>query len=341
MSNKPPLRSYKAPLLLHVELTTRCPLHCPQCYCSQDSIKDISKDKLFGFLREAGELKIANIALSGGEPLTYPYLIEVMKYITEQGMRSIMATSGCGLTKEYLKDIQSAGIGSLWISLNGSSEEINQQSREGFREAIYALKLLQKTSLIYGINWVARQDNAYDFPNIVKLAKQYGVKYINILGLKPDSQMEVTSYVSGKALTALGDFIKSFQDPSVKISVERCFSDLRTYLYGNNYTGIDAGCGAGRYLMAIDVEGKLMPCRHLPYAEKQSNIRDYWFKSNRLYELRNIEENIKKPCSNSDYSRNCQTYRATGMKYYNDFYSGEKQCPIFKEFLDERVVRGD
>lgn len=104
-----PLRLFGAPTLIHIELTTRCPLRCPQCYAHQEEGMDFDKTLLFRFLEEAATLKVIHIALSGGEPLLYPHLTETIAYIRNLGMRSTMATSGLGLTPRNLRELMQAG----------------------------------------------------------------------------------------------------------------------------------------------------------------------------------------------------------------------------------------
>ena len=55
---KAPLRAMKAPEIMNIELTTRCPLRCPQCYCDLNQGQDIKKEVALKYLEEAVRLKI-------------------------------------------------------------------------------------------------------------------------------------------------------------------------------------------------------------------------------------------------------------------------------------------
>lgn len=328
-------RFLKAPMLMHVELTTRCPLNCKQCYCDLSTGKDIDKSMLFSYLEEAAEIGIKNIAFSGGEPLVYPYLVDVISYATKLGLYSAVATSGYGLDKNKIDELEGAGISQIYISLNGSTKEIHNKSRDAFEESIKALKLLRASNIKYAINWVARKDNAKDFGNLVKLAKEYEVSQIAILVLKPDSKYQIDNYLNDEEFFDLARLLRKYNDRDLPIYVESCYSNLRAYLLSNRNKGIMAGCTAGRYLMAIDVEGRFMPCRHLPFPEKYPSIKEYWNDSATLRKLRVIEENIKDPCRNCKYMKNCLSCRATSIKLYDDFYAGDKMCPVPKKKDEE------
>lgn len=323
-----PLRSFRGPKLIHLELTSRCPLHCPQCYNYLAPKQDLPLETVYTYLQEARELGVFQIALSGGEPLLYPHLNKVVQRIKELGMKSTIATSGLGLTAERLADLANSGIGWVWISLNGSNDAVHSLSRDGYQEAILALEQLKHTSLLYGINWVARRDNVHDFPKLVALAHKYKVKTINILRLKPDEGNHVENYLEGSEFGNLGDYLKEYSDEQLTISVETCYSPLRTYLYGNRLKGIAAGCAAGRILMAVDVEGKFRPCRHLRYPESYSSIKDYWFESKILKQLRLTEEHVTGLCENCSHVEHCRTCRASCQQLFGGFYAGEERCPL-------------
>jgi hypothetical protein len=68
-------RAFDTPLLMNLELTTRCPFRCPQCYCSLEGGKDLAYDKALYWIREAAKNKMQTVNLSGGETLVYPHLL--------------------------------------------------------------------------------------------------------------------------------------------------------------------------------------------------------------------------------------------------------------------------
>lgn len=319
---------FKAPELLHIELTSRCPLRCSQCYCDLTNGKDFNRERLFIILQNAAEMKISSIALSGGEPLLYPHLIEAIEFIHKSGIYCTMATSGYGLTKEMVKALEKAGIDQIWISINGSNATIHNQSRDCFHESLEALVLLKSSSIKYGINWVARKDNVKDFQNVVVLAKAHGCQCINVLLLKPDSQMALNELLVGESFFEFADYLKSYKDEKLPIYVENCYAYLKAYLNKDRFIRSLFGCDAGRKMMAVSVEGEFMPCRHLFNAEKMDSMKDYWEKSDFLKSLRETDKKIQEPCKDCNNAKYCRSCRATAIKVYNDLYSGGKNCPI-------------
>lgn len=327
------LRSLCVPEIMNIELTTRCPLRCPQCYCDLNQGKDIKKEVALQYINQAAALKIPFINLSGGETLVYPHLIELIEHIHSKGLCSAIAISGWGFDFQKLQELKRAGIDEIYVSLNGSTEEVNKRSREGYQLAIEALKVLKADGETdYYINWVARNDNVEDFPQMVSLAKEYGVKQIVVLESKPDAEYTMQASLSKDNFYMLAEFLKKHNQEEISIGVEPCFSPLLAYLHNRffvNYnTGIDKGCGAGRNSMAVDVNGALIPCRHLLHSEGYRFIEEYWQESEVLNLLRRFEDNKGEPCKNCGLQKNCLSCRAVADKVNGQLFSGNTYCPI-------------
>lgn len=328
-----PLRAMSTPEIMNIELTTRCPLRCPQCYCDLNQGQDIEKEVALKYLKQAARLKIPFINLSGGETLVYPHLNELLEYISEHGLNSAIAISGWGFDKARLEELKQAGVDEIYVSLNGSTPEINGLSRDGYEMAIASLLLLQADGQVnYYINWVARNDNVRDFPSLVSLAQKYGAKGLVILESKPDASYVLQATLSKDNFLMLAHYLKNYNQEAIPIQVEPCFSPLRAYI--NNYyllnrnIGFNKGCGAGRNAMAVDVDGNLIPCRHLLYSETFESIEDYWWHSPVLNRLRQFEDYRGEPCQSCYLNNNCISCRAVADKVQKNLFSGNNYCSV-------------
>lgn len=330
---KAPLRSLHSPEIMNIELTTCCPLRCPQCYCDLNQGKDIKKEIALKYIEQAASLQIPYINLSGGETLVYPYLTDLLELISIRGLNSAIAISGWGFDQVRLKELKRAGVDEIYVSLNGSSQEINELSRDGYDMAVNALRLLQMDQQVdYYINWVARNDNIDDFPELVQLAQSFGVKGIVILESKPDASYVLQATLSKDKFFMLANYLKKHDQQSIHIEVEPCFSPLRAYInnsyFWNRNTGVNKGCGAGRNAMAVDVDGNLIPCRHLLYPESYNSIEDYWWNSQLLNKLREYEDHKEEPCLHCYLTNNCISCRAVADKVEKNLFSGNRYCVI-------------
>ena len=221
--------------------------------------------------------------------------------------------------------------GILW--LNGSTETINRQSRDGYALAVQALAILQQENdPDYLINWVAHRHNVEDFPALVALAESFGVKTVAVMAFKPDSRHELPSLPSREQLVYLADFIKKYPAGHLKIGIESCFSPLRALVgqkfFVNLNQGIDKGCQAGRDSLSVSVDGKLTPCRHLEIAENHGSIAEYWQHSKVIGQLRAVEQETRLPCRGCSYGRYCLHCMAVSWKMHGELFKGNDFCEL-------------
>lgn len=326
---------YETPCLMNLELTTKCPLRCPQCYCSLEGGKDLSPDMAEHWIREAKRANVQSINLSGGETMCYPHIHQVVQSIALKGMEANIAISGYRFSKAELDQFIQDGIGEICVSLNGPTEEINRLTRDGYGMAIHALEVLRESKFPRTcINWVMHSNNAETFRDMLELAEEYCVSALAVMVFKPDAECERKSLPSREQMLSVATLIKKYKGP-VKIEIESCFSQMRalvgrTFFFNKN-VGVTRGCGAGRDAVSITVDGKITPCRHLEIEEDFVDLTEYWSQSRTLQELRSVEKEMKKPCSDCGFRRNCLPCMAVNLKMNGSLYMGESTCELWRE----------
>jgi len=93
------------------EPTFKCNLACDGCYRrneneSHKSLEQIKEElKVFTRLR-----KCDGISIAGGDPLTHPEIIDIVRMIKELDIKPIINTNGTLLTKELLIELKKAGV---------------------------------------------------------------------------------------------------------------------------------------------------------------------------------------------------------------------------------------
>lgn len=329
-------RAYRNPVIMNIELTTKCPLRCPQCYVHLNDGKEIDPEVAIRRIREAKTVGIDTICLSGGETLCYSHLSELIRECRSLGLRSAVAISGIYADRDTLAGMIEDGVDEIFVSLNGSTEEINSLTRDGYGPAVKALESLRELHFENTrINWVMHDNNAHDLQGMIELCESFGVSELVILAFKPDSSSEWKSFPSAAQMEEAARLIKTYKGP-VTITAEACFSQLRALLgrsalLGNRNTGISRGCGAGRDGVSVNVDGKLTPCRHLDVIGEYDSIAEYWEKSPFLQKLRSVEDSRKEPCRGCVYEKNCLPCMATGCMLHGELTYGLKECRLAAE----------
>src|SRR5437764_5352620 len=111
------------PLGLLAELTHRCPLGCP--YCSNPLALDKREDELYTsawlrVFREAAELGVLQLHLSGGEPGVRRDLVDLAAGAHGAGLYTNLITSAVGITEETLGALAQSGLDHVQISIQDS-----------------------------------------------------------------------------------------------------------------------------------------------------------------------------------------------------------------------------
>ena len=163
-----------APIYVRVKPTNSCNHNCFYCvynpefssiHPESDRNAMISKEKMMEILRDLREMKVKAITYSGGgEPLTYPYIIEVLKKTLDYKIDLSMITNGQHLFGEAAELL---GKG-RWVrvSLDYPDEEtfakIRGQSKELFHQIKKNLKdfySIKDPHCSFGVNCVIREHN--------------------------------------------------------------------------------------------------------------------------------------------------------------------------------------
>lgn len=111
---------------LRVSLTDRCNFRCP--YCMPETPQWLPKDQLLSFDQRrllirilVTELGITHLRLTGGEPLLYPQLVELLhelKPLRSEGLQRISITSNGFLLANQANALASAGVDDINVSLD-------------------------------------------------------------------------------------------------------------------------------------------------------------------------------------------------------------------------------
>jgi MoaA/NifB/PqqE/SkfB family radical SAM enzyme len=117
---------------LSVEVTTRCNLNCGHCFAKAalEEFSDMSYDMAAQAAREGREAGFSTFHITGGEPLLWPGLFDLLGHAAELDYEKIIInTNGLLLEKKICERLAAFGD-KIWLtcSLNGS-QKIHDQIR--------------------------------------------------------------------------------------------------------------------------------------------------------------------------------------------------------------------
>jgi PqqA peptide cyclase len=297
------------PLALIAELTHRCPLHC--VYCSnplelQARNLELSTEDWSRVFQEAAQLGVLQADFTGGEPLTRPDILELIRAARAAGLYVNLITSGLPLDESRLEALVAAGLDHFQLSFQGAREETAQEisGTKSHAQKLRVLEWLKRHRVAVTLNFVIHRRNIEQLPEMLALAESssasrvefanvqyYGWAFANRDSLLPTREQ----------LTQSIDFLKKAQERLAgKIRVE--------YVVPDYYAKYPKPCmgGWGRKLMLITPSGDALPChaaRVIPSLSfenvKNRSLREIWEESGAFQKFRG-ESWMQEPCKTCD-----------------------------------------
>jgi uncharacterized radical SAM superfamily Fe-S cluster-containing enzyme len=229
-----------------IEVTDICNLACPGCFRRNN----------FEGHRPLGEIKkeilqcremtnCSRISISGGEPLLYPDIIEVVKFITSLKLKCIILSNGELLTPDFATKLRKAGLYQFFLHVDSGQNRpgwTNKTESEMNDLRQYYVDMVHKTGrLKCGFNMTIRHSNLDEVSDIVRWyqANIDRVSHLSLIAFRgiPNDVANVMCVNEQKIeLDSLPDAIKP--DEEIDISsidiLEKLSADLE-YIYPSAY----------------------------------------------------------------------------------------------------------
>ncbi|MGE5812194.1 MAG: radical SAM protein [Ignavibacteria bacterium] len=160
-----------------LEPTAKCNLYCDGCYRKNEgdghkSIEQISGDlDVFTRLRKADGVSIA-----GGDPLTHPQIIDIVKMVKERKLKPIINTNGLALTKELLSQLKKAGVYGFTFHIDSKQQRPHWKNKTEIElnelRYHYAKMLADEGNISCAFNSTVYEDTLHYVPELVKWAEK-------------------------------------------------------------------------------------------------------------------------------------------------------------------------
>ena len=174
------------PLAMLAELTHRCPLACPYCSNPLELTRksaEISAAAWADVFRQAADLGVLQLHLSGGEPASRTDLVQIVASARQAGLYANLITSGIGLTPRRLEELEDAGLDHVQLSLQGVRPETADRIggyRGGFARKVGIAGEITRLGFPLTINAVMHRHNLDDLPETIRFAADLGARRIEI-----------------------------------------------------------------------------------------------------------------------------------------------------------------
>lgn len=160
-------------------ITSRCNENCKFCYrIMTNSENDLERNKKI--LELLSLLSVNKISWTGGEPLLYPNLIELLKMSKSYGIVNNLITNGKLLSKEKITELEPY-LDYITLSYDSIDSITNKIIGRGAEHGAHVLETLDyihdnKTDVKIKINTLVSKYNKEDVTSIGKILLKYNIE---------------------------------------------------------------------------------------------------------------------------------------------------------------------
>jgi len=319
------------PLTVTFELTLRCNLRCVHCYNfdrAQPSLPvlgprqaggELRDDEIFRILDELRDEGCLFLALSGGEALSHPRLVDFVAHAARGGMIPTVKTNATMLDEATARALREAGCASVEVSVYGACAETHDAfvKMEGaFERTVRGVRAARAAGLDGKLAFVLHRRNAGEVTAMIALAEELGVAY----GLDPQltarydgTTSSLDERLDGAALEALYRGPLAALVPPPPSEADRAAPSLQ--------------CACARSVAGITAFGEVYPCIGAPLPSgslRERSFRAIWRESPQLTWIRGLRREDFATCVRCDHAPHCR--RSSGVLLANSGdYTGPRR----------------
>ncbi len=272
-------RAAPKPLYAVWEITLACDLGCKHCGSRAGPERDteLSTAQCLEVVEQLSDQGFREVTLIGGEAYLREDWDLIAAAITAKGMTCGITTGGRALDEDRVKRAVDAGISSISVSIDGLEETHDAQrgAPGSWRSAIEASRRIAASPMRLSTN---TQVNRLSLPELVGLAdllveldsKAWQIQLTVPMGrgadrpdlpLQPYELLEffpLLEWIKQERLSAAG--VRLFPGNNVGY-----FGPFEASLRFGGDKGMHwAGCGAGKWCVGLEADGKIKGCPSLP-----------------------------------------------------------------------------
>ena len=240
---------------VQLQYNYKCNFKCRHCSISthqQSKRRVLTPSDVKDLCKQMDEYGLAQLDLTGGEPLIFKDLDEVIKAIDSSKFYLMCDTNGWFMTEEKATHLKVLGVDKVQISL----DSLNAQAHDHFRRrkgsysrVMKAIECIKNADLVVMISTVVTKDRVYseEFVDFIKFARSSGA-YLNVI-----PPMPVGEWAGRRDLMLSEDDLKHLDKLRSEYDMQLVHNRIKHF-------GIDYGCLCAKKILSINAFGDVMPC---------------------------------------------------------------------------------
>lgn len=267
-----------------LEITRVCPLNCSICSSSSERSSkdgDLNYEEIKKIIDEGIKLGLEKLLISGGEPLSFPHIFDVIEYAKNNNIYVELYSCGnkCNnnslspLGTDILTQLERRKLDKIIFTIHGSNSDTHDNITQmplSYDNLIKTLDIFKESDVQKELHFVPVKTNYTQIPEIIEIAKKYSISTISILRFVPQGRGLKSKKVHSldkKEIYNLSNIIKSCidkksdDDPCIRLgSPLNCFN-----IKGEK--SLTSYCSAGNGKITIRPDGHVIPCVSLKWCD--------------------------------------------------------------------------
>lgn len=313
-------------LSMEIEFNRECNFNCIYCYAQNgaNGKTELTKDECKDVINQANKLGARKIVILGGEPMLYPHIMEMLKFIKGLGMDIELFTNGTNITEAAARELSEDGV-TVVLKMNTSDEKLqdNLSGRKGAYKHIHtAFKNLKKAGYpqtnSMGISSIICRQNYDEIVHMWEWMREQNISpYLEMI--TPQGRAK-----KNNALLVESDKMRELFYRIADIDREK---------YGYRWEPqpplVGGQCLRHQFSCTVNVYGDVMPCVGvtIPVGNiREKRLADIIADSEVIQDIRNYKRTIKGPCGKCAKKDNCYGCRGAAYQMTGDYLASDPLC---------------
>ena len=315
------------PYTLVAELTYKCPLRCVYCSNPLDygrHATELDTATWLRVFRDAEELGVVQLHLTGGEPLVRDDLEALVAGARGLDLYTNLITSGIPLTRERLARLKALGLDNVQVSIQDVAAAASDRiaGLRSFERKLEVARWVKDLGLPLTINTVLHRDNLDHVADVVARAESLGADRLELA----NTQYLGWALLNRRALLPTADQLRRARE--VAVAARRRLRGKMEVLFvtPDYYAEFPKACmdGWGRRFVVVSPDGLALPC-HVAHTlpgltfenVKARPLGDIW-RDSPVFNAFRGEAWMPEPCRSCDRRAidfggcRCQAFHLTG-----------------------------
>lgn len=246
--------------LIQLQYNYTCNFKCKHCAIERFKQQDgrtLTVEDVKRIADQADKMGLASICISGGEPLIFPDLKDVVDAIGPQRFVISMDTNGWFLTKEKIKWLVDIGVDRIHLSIDGleSNHAMFRGIKGSWQRCINALEYCKKYGLGVIINIVATKSliSSGELIKQLDFIAKFG-QHASIIFAKPVGAFE----------QCWGEVLDTEDIKYIQTLHQQLGGKYNTSTHLSPNCGYEFGCMCFKRHFSITAHGDVLPCPWIP-----------------------------------------------------------------------------